>query len=158
LRQVVSSDRAEVDSVRDSPKAQAGMSRFQRGGRALRKAPGEMNKTEEAYSKHLDLQVKAGLLISHQFDALKLRLADKTFYTPDFFVVNARYLIEIHEVKGFWEEDARIKIKVAAALFPFVFKAAVWDRKTKQWVIEEFSEIEPDTGEWIDAATYKGRN
>jgi hypothetical protein len=31
--------------------------------------------------------------------------------------------LECWEVKGHWEDDARVKIKVAAELFPFVFRA-----------------------------------
>ena len=43
---------------------------------------------------------------------------------------------EIHEVKGHWEDDARVKIKVAAELYPFKFIAA---RKVKgAWLFEEF--------------------
>lgn len=32
--------------------------------------------------------------------------------------------LEMHEVKGFWEDDARVKIKVAASFYPFSFIAA----------------------------------
>ena len=31
--------------------------------------------------------------------------------------------IELHEVKGFWMDDARVKIKVAAEMYPFKFVA-----------------------------------
>lgn len=41
-------------------------------------------------------------------------MADKTFYSPD-FIVPALDCIEVHEVKGHWEDDARVKIKVAAS-------------------------------------------
>jgi hypothetical protein len=30
--------------------------------------------------------------------------------------------IELHEVKGFFEDDAKVKVKVAASMFPFVFR------------------------------------
>jgi len=44
--------------------------------------------------------------------------------------------IECHEVKGFWRDDARVKIRVAASLYPFRFVAVT---KTKGgWDIEEF--------------------
>ena len=32
--------------------------------------------------------------------------------------------MEMHEVKGFWQDDARVKIKVAAQMYPFRFLAA----------------------------------
>lgn len=67
---------------------------------------------------------------------MRLRLAEKTFYTPDFMVV-FEDRIELHETKGYFEEDARVKIKVAAAMYPeFKFVAVYW--KKKQWVFEEF--------------------
>ena len=44
--------------------------------------------------------------------------------------------LEMHEVKGFWREDARLKIKVAAEQFPFRFVAVT---KSKDgWATEEF--------------------
>ena len=82
---------------------------------------GEMNKTEAAYDQRLWQQRFAGENLWHKFEAIKLRLADNTFYTCDFAVLAADSVLEMHEVKGFWQDDARVKIKVAAALFPFVF-------------------------------------
>lgn len=103
--------------------------------RAFHKA-GEMNKTEAAYAAYLDAQKKTGLIADYRFEAVKLRLADKTFYTPDFVVLAPDGTLEMHEVKGFWEEDARVKIKVAAAQFPFHFLAV---KKAKNnWDIEAF--------------------
>lgn len=97
-----------------------------------------MNKTEQRYATRLDLLQKAGEIVSYGFEALKLRLADRTFYSPDFLVVTTEQ-IELHEVKGFWEEDARVKIKVAAEMFPcFAFCAVQWDRKADGWIVEEF--------------------
>ncbi len=50
--------------------------------------------------------------------------------------------IEIHETKGFWEEDARIKFKVAAATYPFRFIGVTRETSRiglKVWTFEEFS-------------------
>lgn len=91
---------------------------------ALGRLPaGTMNKTEAAYAAHLDLLIGAGEIQWYRFEGIKLRLADNTFYTPDFAVMAADGVMEIHEVKGFWEGDARVKIKVAASQYPFRFKA-----------------------------------
>ena len=84
---------------------------------------GAMNKTEAAYDAHLARQQHAGQILWRKFEGLKLRLADSTFYTPDFAVMAADGVIECHEVKGFWQDDARAKIKVAADLYPFRFLA-----------------------------------
>lgn len=101
---------------------------------------GEMNKTEARYDSSLwDLR-RTGDVLWHKFEAVKLRLADNTFYSPDFAVMVADGTMEMHEVKGFWEDDARVKIKVAAALYPFRFKALT--PRTKKdgggWNVEEF--------------------
>lgn len=97
---------------------------------------GERNKTEAAYEQHLELLYKAGEIIWYKFEALKFRLADKTFYTPDFVVMLPSGQIECHEVKGFWMDDARVKIKVVADMYPFQFLAI--KKNKKQWEIERF--------------------
>ena len=101
---------------------------------------GSMNKTEAAYDAHLAALQHAGQIKWRKFEGLKLRLADNTFYTPDFAVMAADGVIECHEVKGFWQDDARAKIKVAADLYPFRF-IAVKARTKKSgggWEVEAF--------------------
>lgn len=101
---------------------------------------GERNKTEAAYEETLKLRMHAGEVLWFAFEGVKLRLADLTFYTPDYAVMLSDGTLEMHEVKGFWQDDARVKIKVAADLFPFRFIAAV-PRKKKDgggWNIEVF--------------------
>jgi len=102
---------------------------------------GERNKTEAAYEETLKLKMLAGEILWYAFEGVKLRLADLTTYTPDFAVMLSDGTLEMHEVKGFWQDDARVKIKVAAELFPFRFIAAV-PRKKKDgggWNIEVFA-------------------
>lgn len=101
---------------------------------------GSMYKTETAYDSHLAALQHAGQIKWRKFEGLKLRLADNTFYTPDFAVMAADGVIECHEVKGFWQDDARAKIKVAADLYPFRF-IAVKARTKKSgggWEVEAF--------------------
>lgn len=97
----------------------------------------EMNKTEAAYSQHLELQKIAGEILWHRYEPLKLRLADGSYYKPDFGVLTRECLFEIHETKGFWREAARVRIKVAAELFPFKFIAVT--HQGDGWSREEFS-------------------
>ena len=101
---------------------------------------GERNKTEAAYESELHRRMLAKEVLWYKFEGLKFRLADNTFYTPDFSVMMASGQIEIHEVKGFWEDDARVKIKVAADIYPFKFIAAmpVAKKHGGGWKIEEF--------------------
>lgn len=95
--------------------------RYPSASRTARREVGRMNKTEEAYSKELDRKLLVGEIAMWKFEALKLRLADKTFYDTDFLVITSAGTVEIHEVKGFMEDDAAVKLKVAAEQFPFRF-------------------------------------
>lgn len=101
---------------------------------------GAMNKTEEAYCRHLDAQMLVGKVAWYKFEGVKLRLADNTFYSPDFAVMLCDGRLQMHEVKGFWQDDARVKIKVAADLYPFDFIAVKAKAKKDGggWAIEEF--------------------
>ena len=102
---------------------------------------GQMNKTEAAYMAVLATRLHAGELAWFRFEGVKLRLADNTFYTPDFSVMCADGQMEMHEVKGFWTDDARVKIKVAAEMYPFRFLAIRQDKKSPGgWSYERFSE------------------
>lgn len=102
---------------------------------------GQMNKTEAAYEKSLSIQKNVtGNVAWYKFEGVKLRLADNTFYTPDFAVMLTNGEMEMHEVKGFWQDDARAKIKIAADMYPFRF-VAVKARAQKHgggWDLEEF--------------------
>ena len=85
------------------------------------KAP-RMNKLEAEWAMILEARKRAGEIVWYGFEAIKLRLADKTFYTPDFAVLALDGKIEIHETKGgFIRDDAAVKLKVAAEHFPFRF-------------------------------------
>jgi hypothetical protein len=79
--------------------------------------PGRMNKAEEMYAADLEIRRRAGEVAWWAFEPIKLRLADRTYYTPDFMVMLSYGLIEFHEVKGHAEDDAMVKIKAAAAQF-----------------------------------------
>jgi hypothetical protein len=101
---------------------------------------GVMNKTEEAYARLLEAEKQVGTIAWYKFEGLKLRLADNTFYSPDFFVMLQSGVLEAHEVKGFWRDDARAKIKIAADLYPFRFIAVTQKAKKDGggWAVEEF--------------------
>lgn len=95
--------------------------RMQQLGRLPR---GKKNKTEAAYELEvLEPQLHAGEILWYRFEAIKLRLADNTFLTVDFPIITATGELEFREVKGRWTDDARAKIKVAAAQFPWRFYA-----------------------------------
>jgi len=86
------------------------------------KAPRGMNSWESCYAREeLEPRRIVGEILWWGFEAIKLRLAGATFYTPDFAVLTSQLRLEFHEIKGFEREDSAVKIKVAAALFPFRF-------------------------------------
>jgi hypothetical protein len=101
---------------------------------------GQMNKTEGLYDCSLRSRQIAGEILWYKFEGIKFRLADNTFYTPDFIVMLANGEMEAHEVKGFWQDDARAKIKIAADMYPFRFIAIRAEAKKRGggWAIEEF--------------------
>jgi len=97
---------------------------------------GRMNNLEFKYSAKLERMKQAGEILWYSFESMKFRLADKTFYTPDFMVLLKNGQLEAHEVKGFWEDDARVKIKVAAEVYPINFIGITF--KAGAWKYEEF--------------------
>lgn len=97
---------------------------------------GTLNKTEQKYQEVLKLRQIAGEVVWFEFEPMNLRLADKCFYKVDFLVMLADGCLEVHEIKGKWEDDALVKIKVAANKFPFRFIAMQYINK--QWVTRDF--------------------
>lgn len=81
-----------------------------------------MNGTESEYASILEARRRAGEILEYQYEALTLKLADNTRYTPDFLVMTTCGDLELHEVKGgFIREDGWQKLKIAAGMFPFRF-------------------------------------
>ncbi len=108
---------------------------------------GQMNKLEQSYARRLDLLKAAGEVIDYKFEPFKLVLGkDNCTYKPDFLVILSSkgcleqglpptLRMELHEVKGYWEEDARIKFKWAIDAFPwFAFVGCQY--KKRAWIFE----------------------
>lgn len=129
--------------VENQPRSQGRSKSGSIVARARRPRPGrsydteKMNQTEARYAEHLNALLRTGRVMAWAYEAVKLRLADKTFYTPDFLVVTADGGMELHEVKGHWEDDARVKIKVAATMHPWFRFLAVKAGKSG-WDVERF--------------------
>ena len=103
-----------------------------------RRVAGRMNGTEAEYEK-----LFLGRMV-HTFEAVTLRLADDCRYTPDFMVIAEDGVVEFHEVKaGFWRDDARVKLRVAAETYPmFRFKSCFKQAKKLggQWEMQWFGQ------------------
>lgn len=96
----------------------------------------EMNKTEARFAQWLDIGIREGRFVARYFEDITLRIGDNCRYTPDFAVLCADSTFRFYEVKGFWRDDARVKIKAAASKFNmFPFFAVQWKGGT--WEVEE---------------------
>ena len=78
-----------------------------------------------------------GEVLWYRFEGI-IRIAKGVSYTPDFAVMLASGEIELHEVKGYWRDDARAKTRVAAEQFLFhICHHATISKKGRGWVFEE---------------------
>ncbi len=114
---------AQEDLLRNAAQRAAAV-KLKGEGEPLRFAPSKivkskaMNKTEKEfadYMKHLGLPC--------EWEPITLRLGADLRYTPD-FAVSVKHDVSpnfcettFYEVKGFWRDDARAKIKMAAAKY-----------------------------------------
>lgn len=105
-------------------------------GKMKRHVSGKMNKTEARYyTDHLECLYPVIL-----FESVKLRLADNTYYTPDFMTIDYKGAITFHEVKGGWfMDDARVKWKVCAEQYPwFNWKWCTYKSTKIGWKVEDY--------------------
>lgn len=76
-----------------------------------------MNKLEQAWAAELDRRQCTGTVVWWGFELWKFRLADRTWYTPDFVGMLDTGQLVIWETKGWMEEDANVKLKVTSDLY-----------------------------------------
>lgn len=125
--------------ARPEPASEAQVPAEPSKGTRSRHEAGKMNGLEKRYAQHLEMRRTVGEILSWKFEPLKLRLAPSTYYNPDFSVVMPDQRVELHETKGgHWEDDARVKIKCAAVMFPEFRIVAVQEKGKGNWVFEEF--------------------
>lgn len=109
-------------------------------GRISRRVSGQMNGLERSYAETVLAPRKmAGEIIEWWFEAITFKLADDCRYTPDFLVLLADQSLECHETKGFMRDDAQVKLKIAAQMFPFKFVLCKKETKKQggKWIIVE---------------------
>lgn len=104
--------------------------------------PGVMNGTEAAYAETLQARKLAGEIIAWGYERFTFKLADGCRYTPDFDVWLTDGTMEFVDTKGGPQDDkSRVKLKVAAELFPqfvFVIEAKVPKKYGGGWRREVF--------------------
>jgi hypothetical protein len=97
-----------------------------------------MNRTEEAYFLSVLMPRKnAGELFSIHYEAMKFQLGTRSWYMPDFLCVRADGGLEIHEVKGFMESDAAVKLRVFASTYPFEVYLCEKEPRAKTFRVRE---------------------
>ncbi|WP_287002285.1 hypothetical protein [Sphingobium sp.] len=101
---------------------------------------GEKNQTEQRFEdEYLRPLLLAGEISWYRFEGIKLRLADNTFLTVDYAVLPAGGVLTMIDVKGgaaVVQEDARVKMRVAADQYPFLFQYA-FPAKGGGWTIKD---------------------
>jgi len=110
-----------------------------------------MNSTERAYSEFLELRKIAGNVSAWWFEAITLKLGPDCRLTMDFLVQLPDGIMELHDTKGrkkktkkdgsvahgaLIEDDARVKLSVAAGMYPFVIRTA-FKLPNGDWCVEE---------------------
>ena len=102
---------------------------------SLSPRPSKMNKSEQAYARHLESLLRLGQIAHYKYEAVTLKLGDDCRFTPDFLVIGINAEVEFHDVKAKWkstgrvriEDDARVKLSVASSTaFPFFVFRTVW--------------------------------
>lgn len=74
-----------------------------------------LNKTEAEYLAGLRMDRYPFIGIK----SITLKIGDDCRYTPDFVTYSIDRGVCLHEVKGFMRDDALVKMKVVARMFPF---------------------------------------
>ena len=81
----------------------------------IRQNSAGLNKTEQAFYEYLSARHE-----KPHSQAITFKIANGCRYTPDFAVFGGDGEIVCYEVKGFMRDDAAVKLKVAASLYPHV--------------------------------------
>lgn len=117
--------------------------RYTHKPRGQRRQRNGINKTEQEYSDILEARKRAGEIAWFSYEGIKFRLADRTWYNVDFLILNSDGSVECHEVKAgkkdgtaLIEEDANVKVKVAAEMFPFPFFLCIKLPRGAGWKID----------------------
>lgn len=106
-----------------------------------RPKPGVMNKPEAAYLDYL--HHVNGILAAH-YEAVTLQLPGGFHFRPDFLVLDEQGRVEFHDVKVMWSngrlnvtDDAKLKMRLAAATFPYFRFAYAWQEpRSRVWRVE----------------------
>lgn len=116
-----------------------------------------LNKTERAFRDDVLEPAKSRYVIGQWWrEPVKLRLAGRTWYTPDYLVASAVSTLQLFtfiEIKGWLREDAAIKVKVAAEMYPYFRWLLVYREGRHGWRVHHVTDrgisINPISVPWI---------
>ncbi len=125
---------AQMDETSPAPQKPA-----KRAKQMIRQNSAALNKTEQAFKDYLTPRHFPILC-----QAVTLKIGNGVRYTPDFFCPKdatngheaAVTECVAYEVKGFMRDDAAVKLKVAASLYPWI-KFHLVSRKKGEWIVQE---------------------
>lgn len=93
------------------------------------------SKWERDYAAHLDHLQRTQTITRWRYEEVTLLIGHDVRYTPDFWIETV-HGIEVHEVKGYFRDDAKAKFRVAAMAWPcFRFKAM--SKRNGRWTVVE---------------------
>lgn len=105
--------------------------------KVLKLPPAEGNKLEQAFGLRLLSMLQREEIQWYAYEPIRLRLGEGSWYKPDFGALTKSDSFWLYEIKGFWREAARVRIKVAADRYPFFHFCAV-TKKGPVWEFENF--------------------
>lgn len=91
------------------------------------------NKTEAEFGRMLEARRLKGEFLTVEFEAVKLKVGDGTYYTPDWFCHTLFARPAIFEVKGKhrWD-DAIVKYKAAKERYTWA-DFEMWEKSNGEW-------------------------
>lgn len=96
---------------------------------------GPRNQKENKWHQEFRGVLASGPFRDIESESIKLRLAGKTWYTPDFVATRLPdHAIWAFEVKGFMRDDAAVKVKVAASQYPWIVWVLATRSKSGAWL------------------------
>lgn len=92
---------------------------------------------ERDYAERLQILYLGKEIQWWAYEPFRLRIGNGALYTPDFGVLDDKGQMWAHETKGRWMEAAKVRIKVASSVHPWLRFMAI-TRVKEKWKFEEF--------------------
>lgn len=97
------------------------------------------SKLEEDFQLVLLADLQDGKIVWFDYEAIRLRLGDGAYYKPDFVTLEPNGTMYFYEIKGFWREAAKVRIRAAAERYRMFTFFAVSKPRGEGWKHEVFS-------------------